>query len=59
MGVVGIAIWVFGTGTGANLRTAVRVSALVTAVYVLAFWQGNFYARAITGVGELIVIYGG
>ncbi len=57
IGVVGIAIWVFGTGTGANLRCAVRVSALVTAVYVLAFWQGNFYARAITGVGEIIVIY--
>jgi hypothetical protein len=55
MGVIGIAIWIFA-GTGAALGRAVLVSALVTAAYVLAFWSGNFLARAVFGVLELAVI---
>lgn len=57
MGVIGVAIWIFG-GSSASLRTPVRLSALVTALYVLAFWSGNFYARAATGVAEMVVILG-
>jgi hypothetical protein len=36
---------------------AVRISALATAAYVLAFWSGNFQARALFGVAMLAVIY--
>ena len=53
MGVIGLAIWMFG-GTGMN--TAVRISALSTAAYVLAFWSANLVARATFGVTELLVI---
>ncbi|MDQ2951824.1 MAG: hypothetical protein M3R54_06135 [Chloroflexota bacterium] len=53
MGVIGIAVWMFG---GATKNMAVRVSALSTAAYVLAFWSGNFYARATFGTTELLVI---
>jgi hypothetical protein len=53
MGVIGLSIWIFG-GTGKN--TAVRISAASTAAYVLAFWSGNFQARAVFGVMELAVI---
>lgn len=53
MGVIGVSIWMFG-GTG--LTTAVRLSALSTAAYVLAFWSNNFYARATFGVTELLVV---
>lgn len=53
MGVVGLTIWVFG---GQDKNTAVRVSAASTAAYVLAFWSGNYQARAIFGVTELAVI---
>jgi hypothetical protein len=53
MGVIGLSIWIFG-GTGMNM--AVRVSAISTAAYVLAFWSGNFQARAVFGVTELLVI---
>ena len=53
MGVIGLSIWIFG-GTGMNM--AVRVSALSTAAYVLAFWSGNFQARAVFGTTELLVI---
>jgi hypothetical protein len=54
MGVVGLAIWLFG-GNDRNMH--VRVSALVTASYVLAFWSGNFPARAVFGVLMLLVVY--
>ena len=54
MGVIGLAIWMFG---GADKNMAVRLSALSTAAYVLAFWSGNFYARATFGVTELLVVY--
>jgi len=54
MGVIGLAIWMFG---GGDKNMAVRLSALSTAAYVLAFWSGNFYARATFGVTELIVVY--
>jgi len=54
MGVIGLAIWMFG---GASMNTAVRLSALSTAAYVLAFWSNNFTARATFGVTELLVVY--
>ena len=53
MGVIGLSIWIFD-GTGKTM--AVRVSALSTAAYVLAFWSGNFQLRAIFGTTELLVI---
>ena len=54
MGVIGVALWMFGA-TG--MSTAVRLSALSTAAYVLAFWSNNFQARAVFGVTELAVVY--
>ena len=53
MGVIGLTVWIFGA-TGKT--TAIRVSAASTAAYVLAFWSGNYQARAIFGVTELAVI---
>lgn len=53
MGVIGLAIWIFGA-TGKTM--AVRLSALSTAAYVLAFWSGNFQLRAIFGSTELLVV---
>src|ERR1700704_4496709 len=53
MGVIGVAVWMFG---GADRNMAVRLSALSTAAYVLAFWSGNFYLRATFGTTELLVI---
>jgi len=55
MGVIGLTLWMFG---GRDLNTAVRISALATAAYVLAFWSGNFQARAIFGLSMLGVVYG-
>ena len=57
MGVFGIAIALFG-GNGTTIARNVLLSALATAAYVLAFWSGNFYARAIFGAIELAVIVG-
>ena len=55
MGVIGLALWMFG---GADRNMAVRVSALATAAYVIAFWSGNFPARAIFGSVEgLVILY--
>ena len=54
MGVIGIALWIFG---GRDLNTAVRLSALSTAAYVLAFWSGNFTLRAVFGATELAVVF--
>src|SRR2546428_3260343 len=53
MGVAGLAIWIFG---GRDRTMAIRLSAASTAAYVLAFWSGNFYARGIFGVTELLVV---
>src|SRR5881296_2442903 len=53
MGVIGIALWIFGER---DANTAVRLSALSTAAYVLAFWSGNFILRAVFGVTELAVV---
>lgn len=53
MGVIGLTVWIFGT---ADRNLAIRLSALSTAAYVLAFWSGNFQLRAIFGVTELAVI---
>ncbi|HKW78884.1 MAG TPA: hypothetical protein VJQ09_07265 [Candidatus Limnocylindria bacterium] len=55
MGVIGLALWVFG---GRDMNMVVRISALATAAYVLAFWSGNFQARAIFGLAMLGVVYG-
>ncbi|OLC10379.1 MAG: hypothetical protein AUH39_02225 [Chloroflexi bacterium 13_1_40CM_67_9] len=55
MGVIGLTLWMFG---GRGLNTAVRISALAAAAYVLAFWSGNFQARAIFGLSMLGVVYG-
>ena len=54
MGVIGLTLWVFG---GRDMNMAVRISALATAAYVLAFWSGNYPARGIFGVTMLLVIY--
>jgi hypothetical protein len=55
MGVIGLSIWIFG-GSGPTLARNVMLSAIATAAYVLAFWSGNFQARAIFGTIELLVI---
>jgi hypothetical protein len=55
MGVIGLSIWIFG-GSGATLTRNVMLSAIATAAYVLAFWSGNFQARAIFGTLELLVV---
>ena len=55
MGVIGVTIWLFA-GTGGTLSRNVGISGLVTALYVLAFWSGNFPARAVFGTLELLVI---
>src|SRR5436189_4564141 len=55
MGVIGVTIWLFA-GAGPTLARNVAISGVVTAAYVLAFWSGNFPARAITGSLELLVI---
>src|SRR5438132_2781472 len=56
MGVFGVALAVFGRNgaTGPN----VLLTALATAAYVLAFWSGNFYARALFGLVMLATIFG-
>jgi hypothetical protein len=55
MGVIGLVLWMFG---GGDRNVVVRISALATAAYVLAFWSGNFQARAIFGLAMLGVVYG-
>ena len=57
MGVFGIALTLFGRN-GSSVGPNVLLSALATAAYVLAFWSGNFYARAIFGVVMLATIFG-
>src|SRR5207245_1247309 len=57
MGVFGIALALFarnGSAVGPN----VTLSALATAAYVLAFWSGNFIARAVFGLVMLATIFG-
>jgi hypothetical protein len=56
MGVIGLSIWIFG-GSGSTLARNVMVSAVATAAYVLAFWSGNFQARAVFGTIELLVVF--
>lgn len=55
MGVIGLTVWMFG---GRDLNMPIRLSALATAAYVVAWWTGNLPARAIFGVGMLMTIYG-
>ncbi len=56
MGVIGVAIWMFA-GSGGSLARNVGITGLTTAAYVLAFWSGDFRARAVFGAIELFVIY--
>lgn len=58
MGVFGLALWIYGSGTSATSRRNVLITALATAAYILAFWSGNLPARAIFGSIELAVIVG-
>jgi hypothetical protein len=55
MGVIGLSIWIFGDSRSALARN-VMLSAVATAAYVIAFWSGNFQARAIFGTIELLVV---
>lgn len=55
MGVIGLTVWMFG---GRDLNMPIRLSALATAAYVVAWWTGNLPARAIFGVAMLATIYG-
>jgi hypothetical protein len=55
MGVIGLTLWMFG---GQDMNRVVRISAAAAALYVLAFWSGNFPARAIFGLVMLGVVYG-
>jgi hypothetical protein len=57
MGVIGVAVWMFG-GSSPTVARSIGLSALATAAYVLAFWSGNFIARAVFGSIELLVIVG-
>jgi hypothetical protein len=57
MGVIGVAVWMFG-GSSPTVARNIGLSALATAAYVLAFWSGNFIARAVFGSIELLVIVG-
>jgi hypothetical protein len=54
MGVIGMTLWVFG---GRDMNMVVRISAIATAAYVLAFWSGVLPARAVFGVAMLAVVY--
>src|SRR2546427_12871943 len=56
MGVFGLALALFARGgvTGPNIL----LTALATAAYVLAFWSGNFVARAVFGLVMLATIFG-
>lgn len=55
MGVFSVAAWLFGANSPALGRN-IALTALATAAYVLAFWSGNFTARAVFGAIELLVI---
>jgi len=55
MGVIGLAIWIFGA-RGGGLSTAVMLSGFTTAAYVMAFWSGVFILRGVWGLAELAVI---
>jgi hypothetical protein len=57
MGVIGVSVWMFG-GSSSTIARSITLSAVATAAYVLAFWSGNFVARAIFGTLELVVIVG-
>jgi len=57
MGVFGLAFALFGRN-GSTVGPNVLLSALATAAYVIAFWSGNFYARALFGVIMLATIFG-
>src|SRR5256886_1513667 len=57
MGVFGLALALFGRN-GSTVGPNVLLSALATAAYVIAFWSGNFYARALFGVIMLATIFG-
>ena len=55
MGVLSVAAWLFAASS-ATVGRYIAFTAAATAAYVLAFWSGNFPARAIFGAVELAVI---
>ena len=57
LGVFGITLALFARDRSVP-GPAVSLSALATAAYVLAFWSGNFYARALFGTVMLATIFG-
>jgi hypothetical protein len=57
MGVFGVALALFGRN-GSTVGPNILLTALAAAAYVLAFWSGNFYARALFGVVMLATIFG-
>src|SRR2546428_7589459 len=56
MGVFGLALALFARSGVAGPN--ILLTALATAAYVLAFWSGTFYARAVFGVVMLATIFG-
>jgi hypothetical protein len=57
LGVIGLTIWLFA-GAGDALARAVALSAIVTGLYVIAFWSGSWPARLVFGAAELVVLLG-
>ncbi len=57
LGVIGLALWMFA-GSGGALGRAVALSAVVTGLYVIAFWSGSWPARLVLGAAELVVVAG-
>jgi hypothetical protein len=55
VGVVSTAAWVFAASSP-NVARNIMLTAVGTAAYVLAFWSGNFIARATFGTIELVII---
>ena len=63
MGVIGLALWIYGGAEKAQpgdgrMRTMVLLSGAITALYILAFWSGNFQLRAVSGTAMLAVVLG-
>ena len=56
MGAFGLALALFARGGVAGPN--ILLTALATAAYVLAFWSGNFVARAVFGLVMLATIFG-
>lgn len=57
LGAIGLAIWLFA-GSGGALARGIALSAMVTGLYVVAFWSGSWPARLLLGAAELGVVAG-